>query len=342
MLAIMSTSAQLPLCIYCGTARPADRSECPQCGRPWIDVRVGTLAESRVHALIGAAATTETPNVSAIPAIDPIGGEDEPNTDVMVDLTDDDAITTAPATFRRAIPIVLGLSAVAVVAMFGLGLLDEEPSPDPDEIAVLSTTLPPPNETPVTAAPTTTTPPPTTVPTTTIPASSEIGVFGDPVPISRLTLKADGIGPIEVGTPASEAIGRLVASLGTPEAIGIAGQEYGLCADEDGRVIRWAELNVIVSGTLVEGLFVGYRYEEQSVPTGTIDLATPSGIRLGDDIATLNEVYARYSISYETVGGESTFRLSQNEELLLWGLVSSTEENGRIEGIYSPPACGSS
>jgi hypothetical protein len=194
----------------------------------------------------------------------------------------------------------------------------------------------------VTAAPTTTTPPPTTVPTTTIPASSQIGVFGDPVPISRLTLKADGIGPIEVGTPASEAIGRLVASLGTPEAIGIAGQEYGLCADEDGRVIRWAELNVIVSGTLVEGLFVGYRYEEQSVPTGTIDLATPSGIHLGDDIATLNEVYARYSISYETVGGESTFRLSQNEELLLWGLVSSTEENGRIEGIYSPPACGSS
>lgn len=307
-------------------------------------MRVGTLAESRVHALVGAAATTETPNVSSIPAIDPISEEAGPGTDVMVDLTDDRALTAAPVTFRRAIPIVLGLSAVSVVTMFGLGLLDEEGSSSPDEIAAPSTTLPTTTipETPVTAAPTTTIPPPTTVPTTTIPAPSEIGVSGDPVPVTRLTLKADGIGPIEVGTPASEAIGRLVASLGTPEAIGIAGQDYGLCADEDGRVIRWAELNVIVSGTLAEGSFVGYRYEEQAVPTGTIDLATPSGIHLGDDIATLNEVYARYSISYETAGGESTFRLSQDEEFLLWGPVSSTEENGRIEGIYSPPSCASS
>jgi hypothetical protein len=296
-----------------------------------------------VHALIGAAATTETPNVSATPGIDPIGEETGPPTDVMVDLTDDDAVTAAPVTFRRAIPIVLGLSAIAVVVMFGLGLLDEEQSPSPDEIAAPTTTLQPTTipETPVTAAPTTTTPPPTTAPTTTIPAPSDLGVAGDPVPISRLTLKADGLGPIEIGTPASEAIGRLVASLGTPEAIGIAGQAYGLCADEDGRVIRWAELNAIVSGTLVEGSFVGYRYEEQAVPTGTIDLATPSGIHLGDDIATLNEVYARYSISYETAGGESTFSLSLDEELLLWGPVSSTEESGRIEGIYSPPSCGS-
>jgi hypothetical protein len=308
-------------------------------------VRVGVLAEFKAHALVGAA-TTETPNVSAIPIAAPITEEDGADLDMTVDLTDDHA-APPPVTFRSAIPIVLGLSVAAVVAMFGFGLLDGDP-PDSqaDVVATPSTTLPPTtaDRTPVTATPTptTTTPPPTTAPTTTIPAPANLGVSGDPVPISRLTLKADGIGPIEVGTPATEAIGRLVASLGTPEVIGIAGEEYGLCAGEDGRVIRWAELNAIVSGTIVGGSFVGYRYEEQAVPTGTIDLATPSGIRLGDDIATLNEIYARYSISYETAGGESTFRLSQDEELLLWGPVSSTEDNGRIEGIYSPPSCGSS
>lgn len=305
-------------------------------------MRVGALAESKAHALVGAA-TTETPNVSNAPIAAAITEEDTAEPEMTVDLTDDPA-ATPPVTFRRAIPIVLGLSALAVVAMFGFGLLDEEPSSSPDEIAAPPTTLPATTipETAVTAAPTTTTPPPTTVPTTTIPAPSDVAIFGDPVLVTRLTLKADGIGPIEVGTPASEAIGRLVASLGAPEEIAAAGEDHGLCAGEDGRVIRWAELNAIVSGTLTDGSFVGYRYQEPAVPTGTIDLATPSGIHLGDDIATLNEVYARYSISYETTGDASTFSLAQDGELLLWGPVSSTEESGRIEGIYSPPSCGSS
>jgi hypothetical protein len=166
-------------------------------------------------------------------------------------------------------------------------------------------------------------------------------VWGDPVALSRLTLKSDGIGPIEIGTPATEAIGRLVASLGTPDEIVAGGTEHGLCAGEDGLSLRWAALSAIVSGTLAEGTFVGYRYEEPAVPTGHIDIATPSGIHIGDDIATLNEVYASYAILYETFGEESTFRLFEGDELLLWGPISSSEDSGRVEGIYSPPWCGS-
>ena len=123
---------------------------------------------------------------------------------------------------------------------------------------------------------------------------------------SRLTLKAGGIGPIETGTPANEALGRLVASLGIPEEVGVAGTDHGLCEGDDGRYARWAQLTVIVLGTVADGTFVGYRYQEPTVPTSLINLATPSGIRLGDDIAALNETYASFTITYETVAGATT------------------------------------
>ena len=333
----MSTSTQLPLCVYCGTARPADHSQCPDCGRPWIDVRVGAMAESRVHVAVGAATTTETPNVSSIPITSAEGGE--PDADELTVVLADAEDERAPR-FRRAIPILLGLSALGVIAMFASGLLDENPAesaPPTAQITATTQATAPPTSAP---APTTTAPPPTTTsPTTTIPALSLIGASGDPVVTSRLTLKAGGIGPIETGTPAQEALGRLVASLGAPEEVGVAGTEHGLCEGDDGRYVRWAQLTVIVLGSVTDGTFVGYRYQEPSVPTSLINLATPSGIRLGDDVATLNETYASFTITYETVAGATTFRLFEDAELLLWGPVSSTDDNGRIEGIYSPAAC---
>jgi hypothetical protein len=280
----------------------------------------------------------------SVPPIGTVPAEAGPSTELTVDLSADDD-TEGASHFRRAIPLVLGLSAVLVVAMFGLGLLDGQEAPTVAPTTTPSTTemlAAPVTEPPSTTAnPTTTTAPAptTTVPATTIPPPSAVGVWGEPVALSRLTLKANAIGPIAVGSRASEAIGRLVASLGTPEEIGAAGTDFGLCAGDDGRFVRWAELVAIVSGTLTDGTFVGYRYEEPAVPTSHIDLATPSGVHLGDDLATVNETYAKYSIAYESANGSSTFRLSDGEELLLWGPISSTEESGRVLGIFSPPAC---
>lgn len=344
ILVAMSTSAQLPLCVYCGTERPADRSQCPQCGRPWIDVRVGSLAESKAKVLVGAAVTAETPNVSAVP----ISEQDDSDEDLTEASESHDEPPAVP--FRRAIPVVLGVSAAAVVAMFVFGLLDGDGQ---GEAAPQATTVPGTTSPAATAEsvpttilpslPTTTVPPPptSTIPTTTLPEPAALGPAGEPVPVTKLTLHSGGVGPIEIGTPAPDAVGRLIASLGTPEEVAIAGEEHGLCAGEDGRLVRWVGLTAIVSGTLGSGTFVGYRYEEPTVPTSHLDLATPSGIRLGDAISTLNEVYATYSISYESSGDAATFSLSDGAELLLWGPVSSIEGNGRVEGIYSPPACGS-
>jgi hypothetical protein len=159
--------------------------------------------------------------------------------------------------------------------------------------------------------------------------------------MSSLTLKAGGIGPLVIGDDAPDALGRLVASLGRPEEVGVADEEMGLCVGEDGRFVQWAGLTVVVAGTLDEGTFAGYRFEEQAVPTMHLDLATPSGLRVGDPLSALNEIYATYQIDYVSDAGTAVFLLSDEEGLLLWGPVSSIEDSGRVEGINSPDACAS-
>ncbi len=159
--------------------------------------------------------------------------------------------------------------------------------------------------------------------------------------MSSLTLKAGGIGPVAFGEPASDAIGRLVASLGRPEETGMADETLGLCPGAEGRFVRWAGLTTVVSGTLEDGTFVGYRYIEEAVPIMHLDFATPSGLRLGDPVSALNEIYSSYRVDYVSDGGSALFQLSDADGLLLWGPVSSIEDSGRVEGIHSPDACTS-
>lgn len=242
--------------------------------------------------------------------------------------------------FVWLIPALIAAAAVVVVALFGFGFLDDsEPvaTPAPTTLPAPTTTAP----TTTTEAPTTTAAPTTTTTTTTIPAPASIPAVGDAVSMSALTLRTAGIGPILLGEPASDAIGRLIASLGRPEEIGVAGEELGLCAGEQGRFVRWAGLTAVVSGTLEDGTFAGYRYMDQTVPTMHLDFSTPSGLRVGDSVAAVNEIYSSYQVDYVTDGGASTFRLSDADGLLLWGPLSSAEPTGRVEGIHSPDACTS-
>lgn len=243
--------------------------------------------------------------------------------------------------FVWLIPALIAGAAVIVIALFGFGFLDDntEPAAAPEAIATpVPTTA---AQTTTTQAPTTTAAPSTTTTSTTIPGPASIEPVGNAIPMSSLTLKAGGIGPLVIGDTAPDALGRLVASLGRPEEVGVAGAEMGLCEGEEGRFVRWAGLTVVVTGTLADGVFAGYRFEEQAVPTMHLDLATPSGLRVGDPLSSLNEVYAAYQIDYVSDGGTDLFRLSDEEGLLLWGPVSSIEDSGRVEGIHSPDACSS-
>ena len=423
----MATSTHLPLCVYCGTARSADETRCPQCGRPWIDVRVGSIGnrqdQARIPATVGASSATAGTTLSddavdhtPLPAAtldaatleeaatadhstplaataaadatltdtppDETATEDtidsetadhstplaataaagatltdttadhtrppptpEAEADVVPpppgDADEEDSTTDPSQRFVWLIPALIAAAAVIVVALFAFGFLDDntEPASAPEAVAAPVPTTAAPTTT--TQAPTTTAAPSTTTTSTTIPGLASIEQVGNAIPMSSLTLKAGGIGPLVIGDAAPDAIGRLVASLGRPEEVGVAGPELGLCAGDEGRYVRWAGLTVVVTGTLADGVFAGYRFEEQAVPTMHLDLATPSGLRVGDPLSSLNEVYAAYQIDYVSDGGTELFRLADQEGLLLWGPVSSIEDSGRVEGIHSPNACSS-
>ncbi len=343
---LMSTSTHLPLCVYCGTARPADQTRCPQCGRPWIDVRVGAHGQDRVPAMAGlpaiggqAAADAKPVPVSVSPA--PESGD----TDLPPD--EEETHTDSSRRFMWLIPALIAAVAIVVITLFAFGVLDG-PNDETDETAAPATTVP---AVPTTAVPTTVPPVPTTTvaptttstttTTTTIPEPSSFPAVGEAIPMASLTLKASGIGPIAFDAAAPDAIGRLVASLGHPEETGAAGEDLGLCAGDDGRFVRWVGLTVVVSGTFADGTIAGYRYEDETVPTMHLDLATPSGLRVGDPVSMLNRLYASYQIDYVSSEGTDLFRLSDADGLLLWGPVSSIEDSGRVEGIYAPDVCSS-
>lgn len=284
---------------------------------------------------VGTEGTAETPLVAPPPPPAP-GSED-------VDLppTDTEPQSDPVGRFKWIIPVLIAAVAAAVIALFALGILDGTDN----TTAAPATTLPP---TPTTVAPTTVPPSPpataapattSTTTTTTIPEPSSFEAVGTAIPVSSLSLTANGIGPIAFGDASSDAVGRLVASLGEPEETGVAGEELGLCADDDGRFVRWAGLTVAVAGTFADGVFSGYRYEDEEVPRMHLDLATPSGLRVGDPVSTLNQIYSSYQIDYLSSEGTNIFRLSDADGLLLWGPVSSIEDSGRVEGIYAPDAC---
>ncbi len=307
---------------------------------------MGAYADDRVPAMAGAAAVggraaVEAPPVPTAMSPSPESGdaglppgEEEPHHDPS-------------GRFIWLIPALIAAVAVVVIALFATGVLDGTNETN-DTAASPATTVP---AAPTTAAPTTVPPTPTTTAaptttssssstttTTTIPEPSSLQAVGEAIPIPSLTLKASGIGPIAFDDAAPDAIGRLIASLGEPEETGAAGEELGLC-DDDGRFARWAGLTAVVSGTFADGTFAGYRYEDEAVPTMHLDLATPSGLRIGDSVSMLNRIYSSYQIDYVSSAGTNLFRLSNADGLLLWGPVSSIEDSGQVEGIYAPDAC---
>lgn len=355
----MTTSAQLPLCVYCGTARPGDQSRCRTCGRTWIDIRVGDTARIPVSAVVATAAAAEASvfgsgdggsiAVAAPPAEDTVvdltGGDTTGEFD-RIDAFDEDwdpwDDTGRDKPIRWLVPVLLAAAVVIVYGLIFFGFLDGPAASPTTTLAATPTTEAP----STTAAPTTTQAPVTTTtaaPTTTTTTLAPASFFtpaDEVIPLDQLTMRASSIGPIAFGTDASQAAGLLLASLGRVDDSGTAANELGLCPGEPGFFLRWGELFAVFSGTPEDGTFVSYRYAVPDGPaTQHIDLQTASGLRVGDSIADLESTYAAYSLSYDVIDGRDFFSLSDAEGLLLWGPVSSVEPTGRVEGIFSPDAC---
>lgn len=246
-----------------------------------------------------------------------------------------------PARSPLLVGLILGIVLIAIsVAMFQLL---RDPGEGTAAPATVTTTVP---------GESTTTTEPDSGDTTTTSTSVPVDPFepvGNPLDLSELALVADGIGPIAFGTPEAVAAGQLIATFGDPdEDTGdiVSTGAYGACPGEEVRILRWGPLAIVLRA----GLFVGYRTDltyggVADAPTTL--LSTFSGLRLGDSIERLEEIYSSDALRIDySVDDDLTERFAlvrvADERLLLSGPISGTAPSERVLGIYAPDACTSS
>lgn len=327
----MADTRTQPLCIYCGTARPASTGTCPTCGRAWID---SLIAEPQRRA--------DSEHSLAPSELQPYPSIEHENL----------PLTPMPEPQRRtglivaAAAVLVAVGALIVVA--NLNGAGDEVAASTTTVAASTTTTPsdatsePPEATTTTAIveSSTTTEAATTTTTTEAPAPA-IDAIGDPIPLSEIGLGAFALGPFDFEVAAAEPLGRLAATFGQPDAVAAADAAWGLCEDDTGRVIQWGPLSVITVVVDGQELLGGYRLigSDDTSDHPAASLTTLSGIALGDTVTRLREVYANSTIDYPmTVEGATVYRLlrSSDDAVLLWGPVTGDET---IAGIYSPRAC---
>lgn len=257
--------------------------------------------------------------------------------------------TQPPASPPRS-PLLTGLIVALLLAVVSIAFFQLLGGDDDSTASNTTTTTPTSTEAP--GATTTTTAPDSGATTTVTAAPASFDPYvsaGEAVPVEQLTLAVDGIGPIEFGSPAADAVGRLIASLGDPTADSgpvTSTGTFGACEGEMVRTVRWGPLVAVVvidpDGTEIFG---GYRLDLQYgdiLSSGATDLATVSGLKAGDSVLTLEDIYSNFQIAYVVVPGlDTTFQLTGSSgSLLLWGPVTSEADDGTVLGIYAPDACG--
>ncbi len=186
--------------------------------------------------------------------------------------------------------------------------------------------------------------------TVTIPGQDDITItpVGTPIPIAELTMSSNDIGPLDFGADADQVLGKLAATFGQPTddtGFIVGSGSFGECPGESIRVVSWGPLRIIVLGESGNATFEAYRLDLRygGITSATTDLATKSGLRVGDTVGTLLSIYAGYVIEYPIdpdVGLTFELRSSQSDDLpLLWGPIDSQAEDALVTGIYSPNSC---
>lgn len=364
------TTVPLPICIHCGTPRPADETLCPQCGKPWIDVQIAKPPASTGHIDPAPAAQTPPPIVidpDPAPATEPLPETQSaptasvPPPPVPTPPAPTPPVPPAPAPAPPIIPIddtgefgmdewtlppdppsskaiwLLPVALVVAVIAFWSFVYFRGNTPATTTTTTLETTTTESTTTTIAEVveETTTTASTTTTTTVPFPPASDWTASGDPIPADALVLKAAGIGPLEFGAKLGDVAGRLVATLGEAGAAG----DSNLCPPAEQYLLQWGNLTAIFDGWEPDATFVSYRYEAVEGADGGAELATASGLRLGQTVAQLKSTYPSYTVSFELIDGQDHFRLVDGGDLLLWGPVSSTENDGTVLGIFSPSPC---
>lgn len=253
-------------------------------------------------------------------------------------------------------PWLVGLAVgvvLAALSIIAFGLFSPE---DGSATGTTSGTTAAPGQT--TAPGGTTSPGGTTIPGDTSPGTqatlpgnggspNTITPVGDRIPIAELTMSSNDIGPLDFGDDGSQVLGRLAATFDQPTddtGFFVGNGGWGECPGDSIRVVRWGPLNVVVMGEPGDSQFVSYRLDLDfgGVTTEATDMATLSGLRVGDSVGQLESTYEGFVIEYvvdEDVGLVFELRSERGGELLLWGPVDSQAEDAPVTGIYSPDSC---
>lgn len=299
----------------------------------------------------------------------PGGGDPFDHYADLTDLTSDPSIPpledpSIPAAVPPRSPLLTGLIVALLLIVISISVFqllrgdDSSDTATPPPATTVATTSPvvPGVDEPVPTGdvpdPVATTTPGASVTTAAVDGSGPFEPYtavGELIPFSELTMKVDGIGPVSFGTPAPEAIGRLIASLGEPdEDTGpvVSTGAFGACEGRLERIVRWGPFVAVVvvdeDGT---DTFGGYRldFSYGDINHEATDLETLSGLKAGQSVVALEDIYDNFSVTYEVVpdlGTTFQLRSSNTGNLLLWGPVTSDDSNGIVLGIYAPDACG--
>lgn len=168
---------------------------------------------------------------------------------------------------------------------------------------------------------------------------------GDPIPVEEFTLSILGIGDLHFGDPAGGVFGVLAASLGQPEFDSgpVTGGAHGTCFEGTFRLVRFGPLTVISRFDGDAETFDSFRIDirDPEAVGPAAGLQTLSGFRAGATIAEFEAIYIPgFRISYTTHPVEGDiYELSSNQGLLLWGPITSPEDDGVVLGIFSPDTC---
>ena len=260
-------------------------------------------------------------------------------------------------------PWIVGLAVGAVlvaVSIIAFGLFASGDETSGTTLAVTSTSTPDDGSTSTTASEdgstattdggdgTTATTQPTGT-TVTLPGgeAGAITSIGDPIAISELTMSSNDLGPLDFGDDGDTVLGRLTATFGEhtqDTGFIVANGAWGACPGDGIRVVQWGPLNIIVRGEPGTSQFVSYRQDLRygGITHEATDIATLSGLRVGDQVGQLKTTYAGFAIDFRVdtdLGLVFELRTERDGPLLLWGPVDSQEDTGLVTGIYSPDAC---
>ncbi len=261
----------------------------------------------------------------------------------------EDPTDIPPSPHRSSLPpfligLILGIG-LAGISILGFGLFRRDPEPITAPTSTTSTTSTTTTTPAVVVSTSTTTT--TEAESTTTTAPGLLSAVGSPIPINRLQLVDNGIGPFQFGQDAATVLGGFVASFGQPNddsGIITSVGEMGTCSGDSIRVVRWGPLALASIYEGNSGAFAGYRLDVAfgDIDAPTKDIRTLSGIGITDTVATLEGVYAAFSVHYvveDSLGQVFELRRSADSDLLLWGPVTSADPEGIITGIYSTNPC---